>query len=358
MATDKTIRELYEKAEYPVATVDANAYITWANTYAKENYPELFRRDGLRLLARFSDERLQIGRLVRNGIGATFRPKQIGYSDLQFTLTPLPQTGKEMMLTLSADKKNGSGDIRFGGGMIECTAPALRAAVSKVCENIDLARAGVETERYMSKAIANCGELLGGISRLETYSFLSTGGTPYMTKSDTGRYFREMAAAIDRVLKENAPEWEITGEGELIMDHKLISQVLLMLIANALEHGKGDMRAKISVTEERLILNVSNLLREGESTDTENAVKPFVSISSEETPNDRAGLGLSIARLAARTHHGSMDVECKDGRFAVILEIPNTKRRWPERAAVMSADEYISDRFSPVFLELNRYIQY
>lgn len=356
MATDKTIRELYEEAEYPVATVDANAYITWANTYAKENYPELFRRDGLRLLARFSDERMMISRLVKNGIGATFRPRQMGYSDLQITFTPLPQTGKEMMLTLTGDKKNNPVDARFGSGMIECAVPALRASVAKVCQNIDLARAGIDTDASMSKAVADCGELLGVIGRLEAFSFLSTGGTPYMTKSDTGKYFREIAAAVDRVLKENAPQWDIQGEGELIMDHKLISHAFLMLIANALEHGDGELKATVNVSDEHLSLSVSNKLREGTEVDTENAVRPFVSIDSEERPNDRAGMGLTIAKLAVRAHHGGMHVDCKENSFSVSLEIPNTKRRWPDRAAVMSADDYLSDRFSIVMTELGRFI--
>lgn len=356
MATDKTIRELYEKAEFPVATVDANAYITWANTFAKENYPELFRRDGLRLLARFSDERMMIGRLVRNGIGATFRPRQMGYSHLQITLTPLPETGKEMMLTLTADKKNNPVDARFGSGMIECAVPALRASVARVCENIDLARAGIETDRSMSNAVANCGELLGGLSRLELFSLLSTGGAPYMTKSDTAKYFREIATAVDCVLKENAPEWVIEGEGELTIDHKLISRVFLMLIANALEHGDGELRALIRVADEHLTLNVSNKLREGDDPNVKDAVRPFVSISSAEKQNDRAGMGLTVAKLAINAHRGGMEVESKDGRFSVTLEIPDAKKRWPEKIAVMSAEEYISDRFSVVFLELGKYI--
>ena len=354
---NKDIKEMYEQARYPAALVDANSYILWANSAARETYPELFRRDGLRKLARFSDERTLISRLVRNGIGATLRPRQIGYTNLQLTFTPLPDTGKEMLLTVSADKKYAPCSAGFGAGIVACAAPAVRDAVAQVCDNIDLAR-GSDAEnarKALNRALSCCSELVSTVDHMEMFAKLSSGGTPDFTVCDTAEYFSGLIDGVSRMLKTPRLTYNVKDGERLVIDHELMGRALLMLIANALEHGDGEISVNVTADEGELLMSVSNGLKYDGAPSQDDVVKPYFSFTEDAAGNDRIGIGLTVVDLAAKAHGGSIEVSSKEGKFEVSVRVPSSRTDKAPDAVMRTEQQYIADRFSPISVEMEKY---
>ena len=348
--SNKEIKELYSDVLYPVATVDANSYITWANKAAKELYPNLFRRDGLRRLARFSDERVLISRYVKNNIGATITPRQIGYTNLKLTLTPLPENGREMLLTLSVDRKFSPIDTGFGAGMIACTMPKIRETMKKLCADIEAL--GDDIGEHAQSAIKSAGEMINTADHLSLFSDLSLGAQPRATACDTQAYFGELADAVKSVLKDTDISFNVNCKEEVVVDHALVARAVLMLIANAVEHGSGKTQADISTSDGELIIKIRNDATDAASIDETQVVYPYFSGVEDEDGNDRVGIGLTLAQMIAKAHKGSLRIGTSDG-FEVTLTVPSERKRNVPATAMRSKNDYIADRFSPVMLELS-----
>ena len=350
---NKPIKELYENAPFPAATVDKNSYITWANARAKEKYPALFLRDGLRSLARFSDERELIGRLVKENVGATVRLRG---TELAFTFTPLPEKGKEMLLTLSEGVKE---PTDLGGGLLVSAVPALRDTLSRLCETAE-----TPTDKRLPASVSGrfgsfrkeLAALTGTTDHMALYAALENGLQPELRIGNTSHYFSELLAACCRLLGDKAPATSVHGHGWIVTDYPLAERLLLMLLANALEHGDGETSVTVE-TDGELRVAVKNRLRGEDNPFTPEEWKTaFVSFTAD-APNDRLGIGLTLSHEIAERLGGKLELSVEDGVFVAAAVLPSAPVEEPTPLKMKREADYLADRYGAVYAELMRFTE-
>lgn len=127
------------------------------------------------------------------------------------------------------------------------------------------------------------------------------------------------AAAFEknRILEEKiAPDLYVMAE------KSLLTQVIAILIDNALEHSDGQVIATLERKGKEVLLGISN---SGKPIPPEQREKIFERFYRADTSRNRStgryGLGLAIAKSIVESLHGQIYVECKDGftTFQVVL---------------------------------------
>ena len=347
---NKSVKALYENAAFPAATVDANGYITWVNKKAKDAYPVLFARNGLRSLARFSEDREMISRLVEDGVGGSL---VLRGQDLTLTFSPLPETGKELLLTAAKTNGNTAPDT-----LASPAVPAIRDILSRLNENAGIIaeakRLPPKIEDGVDGLFSCCTELQNTVDHMALYAALTNGMQPAFGVCNTSAFFSELLSAVCRLLKENAPETEVRGHGWIVTDYTLASRLVLLLLANALEHGDGDIRVHV-VSDRELAVTVTNRVRpENVPTGADELKRPFVSLVGENA-NDRLGIGLTLADRMASLLGGSLEISVADGVFTASVLLPSAGTEDPPTVQLKRETEYLADRYDPVHTELGRF---
>jgi len=347
---NKAIKALYEKVPFPVATVDKNAYITWANDAAKKRYPVLLSREGLRSAARFAEEREKLSRLVKENRGASFCLRQ--EEALLFTFTPLPEGGKELLLTVS-DKP----EANTPGGLLAVAVPHLREEVEHLFAGADNLFGGRKMSPAVQKNVTALCELLAeltnSVDHMELYQGLADYAPSYAIGNTAG-YFRELLDAVCRLLGENAPKTSVKGHGWIVTDYPLITRMLLLLLANALEHGAGEAAVTLH-TDEELSITVTNRLRQDVTFPAvDELTRDYVSVTNGDV-NHRLGIGLPLVKKIVSLLGGSLTLAAENGRFTVSAVLPSAKIENPVPCGMKSAEEYLSARYGMLYTELGKF---
>jgi signal transduction histidine kinase len=110
--------------------------------------------------------------------------------------------------------------------------------------------------------------------------------------------YREAAGREGRVLNVR---WR-AGGARVAADPGALSSALGNVLANALEHGRGDVELRGRRAGSTVRLEVLNGGRPG--------------------PRRRGGLGVGIARRAARDAGGSLDLRADGDGTAAVIELP------------------------------------
>lgn len=223
------------------------------------------------------------------------------------------------------------------------SVPALRDIVARLCVNLDSIRAGCinlpsSASVALDQATRCCSELICASDHLALYAELSGGRQPNFSICDTSAYFRELLDAVRRLLGTRAPQMEIRGHHSVLIDHDMVGRILLLLIANGLEHGDGDLSVSILLSPEEMTLTVSNHI-------------------SAEAHGKTAGigLGLTLVDMVASLHHGTCTVSDQDDHFVVVVTLPSAHGEEVSSISVRTETQYLTDRFSMVYLEMDKY---
>ena len=138
------------------------------------------------------------------------------------------------------------------------------------------------------------------------------GGLMDLSAARLGRRAASAPAAIDvnRLVRSSAAAWGARvrgGGGSFVVhaDRSRVAQALGNVLANAREHGVGE----VSVRAHRL--------PDGVRIEVTNAVRPAVS-----DPGPGRGLGLGIAARAAEEAGGTLRTAIDDERATAVLELP------------------------------------
>ena len=202
--------------------------------------------------------------------------------------------------------------------------------------------AGTEAERIeYARDIRLSGEhLLAIINDVLDMSKLEAGAmTLHESECDLGRLvlraagmLREQARAGGVTLRTAAPDEPLRVRA----DERLIRQVVLNLVSNAVKFTDGGGRVSVTVGED-----ADGTLRV-EVTDTGMGVpdehlpkifQPFYQVDSAATrKRSGTGLGLPISLAIMKMHQGSLDIASEPGRGTTIVATLPAERRLPDAA--------------------------
>ncbi|MCD7982405.1 MAG: ATP-binding protein [Clostridiales bacterium] len=107
-----------------------------------------------------------------------------------------------------------------------------------------------------------------------------------------------------------------------------IKQLTAILLDNALHHctEKGEIALAVNSEHGSAILSVTN---DGQEIPAEHADKIFERFyrvdAARSGEEKRYGLGLAIAKAIVTTHHGSIRVQCGDGKVTFTVSVPTIK---------------------------------
>lgn len=114
----------------------------------------------------------------------------------------------------------------------------------------------------------------------------------------------------------------IEGDVKVMGQASSLTQVIAILIDNAIEHSDGRVIASLCRHNKEVVMTISNTGMPIPPDQRERIFERFYRAdSSRNRASGRYGLGLAIAKSIVEAHHGKIKVECKDGltSFVVIL---------------------------------------
>lgn len=110
----------------------------------------------------------------------------------------------------------------------------------------------------------------------------------------------------------------------------MIGRMLQNIIKNSLEHGKRDVRIRLSAEEKKIIFSCANKVEHAEQIDIDRVFERFYKADSARA-NSSTGLGLSIARGLAEKMGAEMSASLEEDRFTITVVFDRAEE---ERATV------------------------
>ena len=161
-----------------------------------------------------------------------------------------------------------------------------------------------------------------GLSRfVESYKSLTKIPDPVITKVKLSELFSQLLSLMEKSISSSNVhiEYEVMpGDLMIHADEKLIEQVLINLIKNALEAGEKipDFNIKLKGYKEKGMVKIEvSDTGMGISHDViENIFVPFFT-----TKKDGSGIGLSLSRQILRKHGGNLEVISSEGEGATFI---------------------------------------
>lgn len=164
-----------------------------------------------------------------------------------------------------------------------------------------------------------------------------------------GMICRRLCDEIRPIAKREHIYLEYVENSDLIcqLDHNLMTQLILNLLCNSLNHMPkgGLLRVEVSASESYMILSVED---NGTGIPPEVLVNVFNAYSSPAALTGEqysAGLGLTVADIIAKLHAGSIIIESRPGRGTrVVVQIPiiiDGQFMSPEHEYTMDTNDHI-----------------
>jgi two-component system OmpR family sensor kinase len=135
-----------------------------------------------------------------------------------------------------------------------------------------------------------------------------------------------------------AREWRIEGAGRglIVADRQRLTQALMQLAQNAVQHTKDDdiitIGSQVQNGEARFWVRDSG---QGISPEDQERIFERFSRGKGARRSEGAGLGLSIVRAIAQAHHGRLELRSREGAGTVFTLIIPTDQPYPGDAHVL-----------------------
>ncbi|MCD7918826.1 MAG: HAMP domain-containing histidine kinase [Clostridiales bacterium] len=205
----------------------------------------------------------------------------------------------------------------------------LKTPVSVVEANAELLEREIGENRWLSNIRSESGRMAGLVSELLTL-VRAEREAPQMEPLDFSRLvlggvlpFEGVAFEQGRTLEEQIDE-HITIPG----NPGQLSQLVAILMDNALSHSEGAGSISIALRQERgeAVLTVSNpgFIPEG---DRSEIFVRFFRSDANRSGTGHYGLGLTIAQTIVVAHQGEIQVDCTNGRVTFTVRLPSGERK-------------------------------
>lgn len=230
----------------------------------------------------------------------------------------------------------------------------LSAASAEYAANTD----DPELESLFENIRLNAYQILRALYSADLLSKYTTGKLLVNRRScDVGELVRALCISAQSVLKRRM-EIEVTVKGGPVVanvDVQLCERALLNLLTNAIRYTRDGNRIAVTVSENNGLVHI--LVKDsGAGIREENAAlaaKPYFSCEPADDggPAPGLGLGLTVASVFCETHGGALVLNSRFGEgTTVALSFQSGSDDAPSFHA--SVSQYVTDRFSPLYVEL------
>ncbi|GAB7522514.1 sensor histidine kinase [Paraburkholderia sp. 2C] len=145
------------------------------------------------------------------------------------------------------------------------------------------------------------------------------------TPQDMGRMCNEAADEVRALYPDAKIEIRLDGELAGRWDGARISQLLVNLLTNGVQHGSGEIGLDVVGDDGQMTLVVSNKGNIIPAAALPTLFDPLARASSaidRTKASSSIGLGLYICRCIARAHNGTIQVESSEGTTCFTVHIP------------------------------------
>lgn len=144
-------------------------------------------------------------------------------------------------------------------------------------------------------------------------------------EQDVADICRSAADEVHAAFPDAQIDVQLTGELAGVLDGARISQLIVNLLTNAIQHGSGSVRLEAAGDGAQIVFSVSN----GGTPIPESALPTIFDPLTRAAPapgqkklSSGIGLGLYICRCIARAHDGSIEVESGQHLTVFTVKIP------------------------------------
>lgn len=358
----------FDFIDCPVAAVDGEMNILAANKTASTKFASIFAENCLKTLL-LTEEIIEIKAKTRELKSVTLRPQsgafvgavlQIMPADTEnadfFALVFMTDTGKNIVKNAPATEK------QFMAKFFE---PKMREMATSVFANVDLIRNSQATvltasaEKSLENIVHEGYEVLRLADHMRLITALETEELN-LTSCDMISFISDLMECVKIMMSGYEFDIRIKKEtggnkSTCSIDKDVLTRAILCLISNACKaSGAGSIiKVVATATETDFRFSITNGGNYIPAQVIPHVFEPYFSYRTYDDQQRSTGLGLAIVKAAAERHGGTVLLQSSvQYGTTVMLRIP---MRDGERMPVslgQTARDYLTDRFSPVFIEL------
>jgi two-component system, OmpR family, sensor kinase len=153
---------------------------------------------------------------------------------------------------------------------------------------------------------------------------------------ELGSLLSSMASRFELRAREAGRRIVVEPTGLAVLADRLrLEQALSNLIDNALRHGGGTVRLRVTESQESIGLHVADQGTELPAQVAAHAFEPFA--RGRGTRGEGSGLGLAIVAAVAKAHHGRTQLASGQGGTDAAIELPRTEQIPDAQARALAA---------------------
>lgn len=362
------IQQIFGPSELPFCALDEQLYLLWANDAALSCYPMFSAPDGFLFFMRsFAPDNFE--EVVRRGGSMSIQSLLLSdrqTADLFFT----PFCGADgsfqgatVQLSLAGgasreeihedDLRISTADTLFRNNIFGITSalPALYWSLST--ENFD-------ASNHLKAIGKNCNKMLRAVKQLtEIGRFVRGVRSLQKQNGDFVSFLRELCAAAASITEPlGIPITFDTDEKFALaqFDPKALSTVFFNLITNACQYTRdyNSIRVSLRLRDEReFLVSVADRGAGIPPDELPRIFDAFYYYDPDRRPGLRLGLGLTLCKAICMAHGGNITAISSELEGSVFtFALPVIEPDADKMVVQMSHTEYITDRFSPLYVGL------
>jgi hypothetical protein len=356
--------ELFGGATLPVAVAGPDFSVVWLNDEAKRAFPSLTFAGGLRDYMSVCDMD-DVVKVLSSGAPYTVPEGVIPFDSLRLTLVPVPGSGFAGCLAIFSPAAPGASSPDAQQSILSAFQNSYKLPLTIIFSTLSLmSRAMPEGDNvmrtYLKLVSQNCYRLLRMSNNLtDSARFASGAATLNMRRGDLAAFLRGLCGAAGVMTAAMGIPLTADVPGGCVMalfDPPRLSTAVLNLISNSCRFTRSgnEIAVKLAVTGGSAVVTVTD---KGAGIKSELIGRVFESNFSFDPaglPYGGNGQGLAIMRNIIAMHGGTVALASREGegtRVAFTLPLGGDDRA-PDYTAETAAD-YLSDRFSCVYVELS-----
>jgi len=358
---------IYKSASVPVAVLDSNLMVEWANEAALKAHPSLSQGDGLFLLlpAPFSKDLLT---RLKTGFGEQPVEIPLPLSNCRLSLHAIdpddPTTG--YLLHSLDDKAPGGSALHPEGAerLISVFSSQFRAPISSISSSLSVLRANPlmeehpELEEVLFNINQNCYQMLRGSINLTEY--VRQQSMEVVLKRSMVDFKELLSQLCDaaRIVTGHIGiplSCELPDESILLScDQNRMVQAILQLIANSCRFTREGNEITVSLrqTDDSVVVSVRDRGVGIPSQVQEMVFDPYFSYDPDGAPFAGMGLGLTVFKYTITLHGGTVGLSSDAEGTTVFFTLPKKQEENLALSSPASVTDFLYDRFSPVYIQL------